>query len=49
MIHANRKGTTGISSEFGFCGDEEGKKLHFPYYTNELKHTVSINCTFTSI
>ena len=37
MIHETGKGTTGISSEFGFCGDEEGKKLHFPYYTNEHK------------
>ena len=41
MIHETGKGTTGISSEFGFCGDKEGKKLRFPYYTNEhKKHSI---------
>ena len=49
MIHETGKGTTGISSEFGFCGDKEGKSYAFLITQMSIKNTVSINCTFTSI
>ena len=49
MIHANRKGTTGISSECGFCSDKEGKNYIFLITKMSIRYTVPINCTFTSI